>query len=140
MPGNWQSDTTNQGFLGISAIRGECWRREQGVERNRSAKICYREVGSRLRVYRQRHWHGAAHKMRGYPACPEAGRASARGLWGIRHQRRLSYTAILYNKHGHRKLLSMEIDGRARTVKSADQYPCVGKVVEVIRTDTLAAG
>ncbi len=45
-----------------------------------------------------------------------------------------------YNKHGHRKLLSMEIDGRARTVKSADQYPCVGKVVEVIRTDTLAAG
>ena len=45
-----------------------------------------------------------------------------------------------YNKHGHRKLLSMEIDGRARTVKSADQYPCVGKVVEVIRTDALAAG
>ena len=92
-----------------------------------------------MRVYRQRHLHGAAHKMRGYllvqrQAVPRHGDYGVYVIKGGYHIRRY------YNKHGHRKLLSMEIDGRARTVKSADQYPCVGKVVEVIRTDTLAAG
>lgn len=126
MPSDWQSDTTNQRFLSIFAIRGECWRREQGIERNRSAKICYREIGSRLRVCRQRHGMEPLIKC-GDIVLRYRGRAVPRhGDYGVYVIKDGYHIRRYYNKHGHRKLLSMEIDRAGKDGK-------IGRSVSVCR-------